>query len=173
MFKRVFASVAMVSIVMCLCSCGTNNNSVATSKSDNDISTVATKCGITESAKEPLYNKENIYIKNNFSSFDDFSNKASCLANSIAPNNSVLKHKLKKLKIYHDDKREYVGVYFHGNYGVLMRYSYSDKCGGIDDSGIFTNINSHIDTSKYCRVILLISRDSVNNMIQYGSSRKN
>lgn len=174
MFKRIVASVAMAAAVMCLCSCGVNSNNVsAISKSDGAVGLGATNCGITESAKEPLYNREDIYIKNNFSSFDDFANKASCLANSIAPNDSFLKDELKKLKKDYENKKEGVSVYFHGDYGVFMRYNPSDKCGEIYNPGMFTNINSNIDASKYCRVILLISKDSVNNMIQYGSSRKN
>lgn len=172
MFKKVFASVAMAVVVMCLCSCGSDGNSVKNNVVNN-ISLVANNCGITELSKEPLYNKEDIYIKNNFSSFDDFYNKANCLADSIAPNDSALKDELKVFKTYYDKKKPHVGYYFHGDYGVFMRYNSSDKCGGIYNPGMFANINSHIDSSKYCRVILLISRDSVNDMIQYGNSRKN
>ena len=174
MFKRIVASVAMAAAVMCLCSCGVNsNNGSAISKNNGAVGLVANNCGITESAKEPLYNKEDVYINNIFSSFDDFSNKANCLANSIAPNDSFLKDEVKKLRKDYEDNKEGVSVYFHGDYGVLMRYTPSDKCGEIYNLGMFTNINSHIDASKYCRVILLISRDSVNDMIQYGNSRKN
>ena len=174
MFKRIVASVAMAAAVMCLCSCGVNsNNGSAISKNNGAVGLVANNCGITESAKEPLYNKEDVYINNNFSSFDDFSNKANCLANSIAPNDSALKDELKVFKTYYDKKKPHVGYYFHGDYGVFMRYNSSDKCGGIYNPGMFANINSNIDSSKYCRVILLISRDSVNDMIQYGNSRKN
>lgn len=171
MFKRIVASVSAVAAVMCLCSCGSDSNSVKNNVANN-ISLVANNCGITELSKEPLYNKEDIYIKNNFSSFDDFANKVSCLANSIAPNDSFLKDGLKKLKKDYENNKEGVSVYFHGDYGVFMRYSPSDKCGEIYNPGMFTNINSHIDASKYCRVILLISRDSVNDMIQYGNSQK-
>ena len=175
MFKRIVASVTMAAAVMCLCSCssGGNSNSVKSDVVNNNIKLVANNCGITKLAKEPLYNKEDIYIKNNFSSFDDFYKRAKCLSDSIAPNDDLLKDELKAFKIYYDSKRERLGYYFHDNYGVLMRYSYSDKCGGIYNPGTFANINSNIDASKYCRVILLISKDSVNNMIRYGSSRKN
>lgn len=84
-----------------------------------------------------------------------------------------MKDELKKLKKDYENKKEGVSVYFHGDYGVFMRYNPYDKCGEIYNPGTFANINSNIDASKYCRVILLISKDSVNNMIQYGSSRKN
>lgn len=165
----------MAAAVMCLCSCssGGNSNSVKSDVVNNNIKLVANNCGITKLAKEPLYNKEDIYIKNNFSSFDDFYKRAKCLSDSIAPNDDLLKDELKKLRKDYEDNKEGVSVYFHGDYGVFMRYNPSDKCGGIYNPGMFANINSNIDASKYCRVILLISKDSVNNMIQYGSSRKN
>lgn len=171
MFKRIVVSVSAVAAVMCLCSCGSDSNSVKNNVANN-ISLVANNCGITELSKEPLYNKEDIYIKNNFSSFDDFANKVSCLANSIDPNDPALKDQLKVSKDFYDKKKEYAGYYFHGDYGIFMRYSPSDKCGWVYNPGVFANVSSKIDGSKYCRVILLISRDSVNDMIQYGNSQK-